>query len=58
MSKMKKVKKKMNWWKLIAIVLIVIFAFSLALKGCGNALSKIQSVPANYTDTVKTGGVI
>lgn len=55
---MEKVKKKMNWWKLVAVILIVIFVFSFALKSCGRALSKMQNVPANYTDTVKTGGVI
>ena len=45
----------MNVWKIIAIVLMVIIACMLALKGCGNALSKAQSVPADYTKTVSTG---
>ena len=54
---MEKVKRKMNWWKLIAIILIVVFAFSLALKSCGRTLSKMQSVPTNYTETVKTGEI-
>ena len=45
----KKGKNKMNVWKIIAIVLMVIIACVLALKGCGNALSKAQSVPVDYT---------
>lgn len=53
---MEKVKRKMNWWKIIAIVLIVIFAGMLLLKGCGKALSKAQSVPEDYTTKVSTGG--
>lgn len=53
---MEKVKRKMNWWKIIAIVLIVIFAGMLLLKGCGKALSKAQSVPEDYTAKVTTGG--
>lgn len=52
---MEKVKGKMNWWRLIAIVLIIIFAGMLLLKSCGSALSKIQSVPEDYTKTVSTG---
>lgn len=52
---MEKVKRKMNWWKIIAIVLIVIFAGMLLLKGCGKALSKSQSVPEDYTTKVSTG---
>ena len=52
---MEKVKRKMNWWKIIAIVLIVIFAGMLLLKGCGKALSKAQSVPEDYTTKVSTG---
>lgn len=45
----------MNWWKVIAIVLIIIVACLLALKGCGSALSKAQSVPEDYTKKVSTG---
>ncbi|MDO5402591.1 MAG: hypothetical protein Q4F11_04050 [Eubacteriales bacterium] len=45
----------MNWWKIIAIVLIVIFVCMLLLKGCGNALSKMQSVPEDYIKKVSTG---
>lgn len=52
---MEKVKRKMNWWKIIAIVLIVIFAGMLLLKGCGKTLSKAQSVPEDYTTKVSTG---
>ncbi len=52
---MKKEKTKMNWWKIIAIVLIVIDICLLLLKGCGSALSKAQSVPEDYTKTVSTG---
>lgn len=51
---MEKVKRKMNWWKIIAIVLIVIFAGMLLLKGCGKALSKAQSVPEDYSTKVST----
>lgn len=52
---MKEVKKKVNWWKVIAIVLLVIVACSLILKGCGKMLSNIQRVPEDYTNKVKTG---
>ena len=52
---METVKKKMNWWRLIAIVLILIDVCLLLLKGCGSALSKAQSVPEDYTKTVSTG---
>lgn len=55
---MKKDRKKMNWWKLIAIVLIIACACSLLLKSCGKKLSERQSVPENYTETVKTGGTL
>lgn len=53
---MKKEQKKMNWWKLIAIVLMIACMCSLLLKSCGKKLSERQSVPENYTETVKTGG--
>ncbi len=53
---MEKGRKKMNWWKIIAIVLMVVFACSLLLKSFGKKLSEHQSVPENYTKTVKTGG--
>lgn len=53
---MDKEKKKVNWWKVIAIILIIACLFSLALKSIGKALSESQSVPDNYTSTVKTGG--
>ena len=46
----------MNLWKVIAIILIIVCLCSLLLKACGNALSKIQSVPKDYTNTVKTDG--
>lgn len=52
----KKERKKMNWWKVIAIILIIVCACSLLLKSCGKKLSERQSVPENYTETVKTGG--
>lgn len=52
---MEKVKRKMNWWRLIAIVLILVDVCLLVLKGCGSALSKRQSVPEDYTTTVSTG---
>lgn len=52
---MEKVKTKMNWWRLIAIVLIIIDVCLLLLKGCGSALSKAQSVPEDYTKKVSTG---
>ncbi len=45
----------MNWWKVIAIALIVLNLCLLLLKGCGGALSKAQSVPEDYTKTVSTG---
>jgi len=45
-------------WKLIAIVLMIVLVGSLLLRGLGNILSKSQSVPENYTETVKTGGSI
>lgn len=48
----------MNWWKIIAIILIIIVACLLVLKGCGNALSKVQSVPEDYTKTVSTGAAL
>ena len=58
MSEVKKEKKKRNMWKLIAIVLMIVLAWSLILKSCGKILYKAQSVPENYTETVKTGGNI
>ena len=51
-------KKSKNVWKVIAIVLIIFVVAALALKGCGQALSKIPSVPSDYTQKVKTGGEI
>ena len=51
-------KKPKNMWKVIAIVLIILVVATLALKGCGQALSKIPSVPSDYTQKVKTGGDI
>ena len=51
-------KKSKNMWKVIAIVLIVFVVATLALKGCGQALSKIPSVPSDYIQKVKTGGEI
>ena len=53
---MEQVKKKVNGWKVIAIILMIVCLCSLALKSCGKALSKAQSVPENYTSTVQTGG--
>lgn len=58
MSETKKEKRKRNMWKLIAIVLMIVLVGSLLLRGLGNILSKSQSVPENYTETVKTGGSI
>lgn len=52
---MEKEKKKVNWWKIIAIILIIIAVCSLALKGCGKILSSIPSVPDDYTQKVRTG---
>ena len=43
---------------MIAIALIIFVVAALALKGCGQALSKIPSVPGDYTQKVKTGGEI
>ena len=51
-------KKSKNVWKVIAIALIIFVVAALALKGCGQALSKIPSVPGDYTQKVKTGGEI
>ena len=51
-------KTKRNRWKIIAIILIIIVLVSLALKGCGHVLSKIPSVPDDYTKKVQTGGDI
>lgn len=53
---MEQVKKKVNVWKIIAIVLIIAGMCVLVLKGCRSVLAKIQSVPENYTKAVKTGG--
>lgn len=53
---MEKVKKKVNWWKVIALILMIVCLCSLALKSCAKVLSKAQSVPENYTSTVQTGG--
>ena len=55
---MKQGKEKRNRWKIIAIILIIIVLVSLALKGCGHVLSKIPSVPDDYTKKVQTGGDI
>lgn len=55
---MEQVKKKVNVWKIIAIVLIIADVCGLALKGCESVLAKRQSVPENYTKTVKTGGTL
>lgn len=51
-------KKSKNMWKVIAIILIIIVMVILALKGCGHVLSKIPSVPDDYTQKVQTGGDI
>ncbi|MDO5410975.1 MAG: hypothetical protein Q4F21_11080 [Lachnospiraceae bacterium] len=48
----------MNWWKVIAIVLIIIAVCLVMLKSCGNVLSKVQSVPEDYTKTVSAGAEI
>ena len=48
----------MNWWKLIAIVLIIVCGCGLLLKNCGKKLSERQSVPENYTETVKASGAL
>lgn len=42
--------------KIIVIILAIIGAGSLLLKGCGKVFENMQSVPKNYTETVKTGG--
>ena len=49
---------KMNWWKVIAIILIILCTCTLLLKGCVKALSRRQSVPETYTTTVNTGGIL
>lgn len=51
-------KKVKNVWKVIAILLIILFVVVLALKGCSQFLSKVPSVPSDYTQKVKTGGDI
>lgn len=48
----------MNWWKVIAIVLIIIDVCLLLLRGCGRVLSKAQSVPERYIQTVSTGAAL
>ncbi len=58
MKKTGKEKTKMNGWKIIAIVLIIIVLVSLVLKGCGHILSKIPSVPDDYINKVQTSGDI
>lgn len=55
---MLKRKKSKNMWKVIAIILIILIMVSFALKGCGHVLSKIPSVPDDYTSKVQTGGDI
>lgn len=55
---MKNVKTKRNWWKVVAIIVIIIMIVSLVLKGCGHILSSIPSVPDDYTKKVQTGGDI
>ena len=55
---MAKVKEKKNVWKIIAIIAIVLIVGSVALKGIGQFLSKIPSVPEDYVSKVQTGGNI
>jgi len=58
MKKPEKGKAKMNGWKIVAIILIIIVMVSLMLKGCGYILSKIPSAPDDYIKKVQTGGDI
>ena len=46
----------MNGWKIIAVILMIVCLGDFALKCLEKMLSKSQSVPENYTNTVKTGG--
>ena len=53
--------RKRNWWKVVAIVLVIVFVCCLALQGCGKVLENIAnspSVPNNYYKTVKTNGTL
>ncbi|CQR55028.1 poly(ethylene terephthalate) hydrolase family protein [Paenibacillus riograndensis] len=49
-------KRKIRWWRIPIIILAVVGAGSLLLNGCGKVMENIQSVPENYTTTVKTAG--
>lgn len=51
-------KTKMNGWKIVAIILIIIVMVSLILKGCGHMISRIPSIPDDYVKKVRTGGDI
>lgn len=55
---MKKAKEKKNVWKNIAIIAIILIVGSVVLKGIGQFLSKIPSVPEDYVSKVQTGGDI
>ena len=55
---MTKAKEKKNVWKIIAIIAIILIVGSVALKGIGQFLSKIPSVPEDYVSKVQTGGDI
>lgn len=55
---MAKTKEKKNVWKIIAIIAIILIVGSVALKGIGQFLSKISSVPEDYVSKVQTGGDI
>ena len=55
---MAKMKKERNWWKMIAVNLIIILLVILGLKSCSNKMSNAQSVPENYISKVETGGAL
>lgn len=51
-------KSKRNGWKVVGMAAVIIILGFLALKGCGQILSKIPSVPEDYVKKVPTGGEI
>ncbi len=51
-------KRKIRWWYIPIIILAMVGAGSLLLNGLGKFMSSIQSVPENYTTSVKTAGTL